>query len=117
MIEDVGTRKLTYIYDFGDNWEHSIKVEGIREPVPGQLYPTLVKAEGRCPPEDIGGFPGYERYLEILADPKHEEYEWMLECYGQPEDPETPEIDTINARLERLAKRWAPKPRKTKSNL
>ena len=74
VLEETGKKSLTYIYDYGDNWEHRISLEGICEPVEGQLYPALVKAEGRCPPEDIGGFPGYERYLEILADPEDEEY-------------------------------------------
>lgn len=112
VLEDIGTKTLHYIYDYGDNWEHTINVEGIRDPVPGQLYPCLIKAEGRCPPEDIGGFPGYEMYLQIMADPEHEEYDWMIECYGEPEDPTKPELDTIIALLGRLAKRWAPRPRK-----
>ncbi len=51
-------------------------------------------------------------YLQIVADPEHEEYDWMIECYGEPEDPTQPELDTIIALLGRLAKRWAPRPRK-----
>lgn len=112
VMEDVGTKTLHYTYDYGDNWEHTIKVEGIRDPVPGQPYPSLIKAEGRCPPEDIGGFPGYDMYLEIMADPDHEERDWMIECYGEPKDPKEAELDTITAGLDRLAKRWAPRPRK-----
>src|ERR1700755_1693177 len=27
ILEDVGTKKLAYLYDFGDGWEHSIKIE------------------------------------------------------------------------------------------
>lgn len=114
VLEETGRKSLTYIYDYGDNWEHRIKLEGICEPVEGQLYPALVKAEGRCPPEDIGGFPGYVRYLEILADPEDEEYGWMIECYGEPGDPTEPELDSITALLGRLAKRWAPRTRKPK---
>ncbi len=44
-----------------------------------------------CPPEDCGGVWGYENLLEILRDPKHEEYEGMVEWlsgwYGKY-DPE-----------------------------
>src|SRR5262245_21101611 len=29
VIEDTGVKKLTYIYDFGDGWEHTIKIERI----------------------------------------------------------------------------------------
>ena len=114
VLEETGKKSLTYIYDYGDNWEHKIRLEDIREPVQGQLYPALVKAEGRCPPEDIGGFPGYERYLEIIADPEDEEYDFMIECYGEPEDPNLPDLDSITTELARLAKRWAPRSRKPK---
>lgn len=115
VMEDVGAKTLHYIYDYGDNWEHTIKVERLVDADPGALYPRLIKAEGRCPPEDIGGVPGYEMYLEIVADPQHDEYDWMVECYGEPQDPNDPELDMIIAGLERLAKRWAPRPRKPKS--
>ena len=55
VIEDVGTKTLRYIYDFGDRWEHTIKVERLSDPVSGVAYPRLIEAAGRCPPEDVGG--------------------------------------------------------------
>jgi Plasmid pRiA4b ORF-3-like protein len=27
VLEDVGTRSLKYLYDFGDGWEHSVRIE------------------------------------------------------------------------------------------
>jgi hypothetical protein len=51
----MGTKKLVYLYDFGDGWEHTINVERLTDPEPGVLYPRLVKVSGRCPPEDCGG--------------------------------------------------------------
>ena len=54
-LEDVGIKTLRYLYDFGDGWEHTIKVERLIEPELGVLYPRLIEASGRCPPEDIGG--------------------------------------------------------------
>ena len=113
VMEDIGTKTIHYIYDYGDNWDHTIKIERIGNAEPGALYPRLIKAEGRCPPEDIGGPPGYEMYLDAIADPEHEEHDWMIECHGEPQDPNEPGLETITTELSRLANRWKPKPRKS----
>jgi len=55
VLEDVGVKTLRYLYDFGDGWEHKIKIERLDDAVPGVLYPRLISAVGRCPPEDVGG--------------------------------------------------------------
>ena len=113
VMEDIGTKTIHYVYDYGDNWDHTIRIERVGDAEPGKLYPCLIKAEGRCPPEDIGGAPGYETYLEAVADPDHEEHAWMIECYGEPEDPNDPDYEAITAGLQRLANRWKPRPRKS----
>src|SRR5579872_3705458 len=59
VLADLGTKKLCYLYDVGDGWEHTIKVERLTDPEPGKLYPRLIEASGRCPPEDVGGPWGY----------------------------------------------------------
>jgi hypothetical protein len=50
VLEDVGTKTLKYLYDFGDGWEHTIKVERLIDPEPGILYPQLIEAKGHCLP-------------------------------------------------------------------
>ena len=55
VIEDTGAKTLKYLYDFGDGWEHTVKVERITDAIPGLLYPFLIDATGRCPPEGVGG--------------------------------------------------------------
>ena len=109
LIEVTGARKVTYIYDFGDDWVHTIKLGKRREPVPGELYPRLTKIEGRCPPEDVGGFPGYAMFLEALADPDHPEHDELTEWYGGAFDPNTPDSDELRLEVLKLAKRWKPK--------
>jgi hypothetical protein len=78
---------IEYEYDFGDGWEHVIEVEDIREKQVGEVLPLLTAGERNSPPEDVGGPPGYQLYLEALndrQDPQHEEY---LRWRG-PFDPE-----------------------------
>src|ERR1022692_3807198 len=38
VLEDIGAKTLRYIYDFGDGWEHTIKIEHLDDPQPGTLY-------------------------------------------------------------------------------
>jgi hypothetical protein len=109
------SKTIHYIYDFGDNWHHVIKVEKIDDGIAGAAYPRLVRAIGACLPEDVGGFPGYADFLEAMADPKHEEHGQMLESYGGQFDPDEPEIGCLLDNFERFAKNWAPKPRKPKA--
>ncbi|MCA4919172.1 MAG: plasmid pRiA4b ORF-3 family protein [Roseomonas sp.] len=112
LLTEYGKKKFDYIYDFGDCWEHTIAVEKILESLPEQEYPCLIEAEGNCPPEDVGGFPGYEELLAAKADPTHErrqEFEdWMdLDAF----DPKTPDTAFIKLALRALAKKWTPKPK------
>jgi hypothetical protein len=60
---------FAYLYDFGDSWEHDVEVLGSGGETPG-----CVSGEGNCPPEDVGGVPGYEELLEILGNPQHPEF-------------------------------------------
>ena len=82
VLEDIGTKKLIYLYDFGDGWEHTIKVERLADPAPGALYPRLIEVSGRCPLEDCGGPWGYAEMLEAIADPKHERHAELTEWIG-----------------------------------
>ena len=112
LLTEYGKKKFDYIYDFGDCWEHTIAIEKILESLPEQEYPCLIEAEGNCPPEDVGGYPGYEELLAAKADPKHErrqEFEdWMdLDAF----DPKTPDTAFIKLALKALAKKWTPKPK------
>ena len=69
MLEDVGTKTLKYLYDFGDGWEHTVKIDRIHEAVPGIAYPLLIAAVGRCPPEDVGGPWGMMIFLRQFTIP------------------------------------------------
>ena len=49
---------FTYLYDFGDNWEHRVTVEKVLMDY-GENYPQVVKYKGQTPYEDCGGISGY----------------------------------------------------------
>ncbi len=88
-------REFEYEYDFGDGWEHRIIVEATHKPVADWSYPLCVAGERACPPEDVGGPPGYERFLEAIADPKHREHDHMLAWVGGVFDPEGFDINAV----------------------
>ena len=115
VIKDTGARTIHYLYDFGDGWDHVIKIERVGESDPQARYPQVVTAQGRCPPEDVGGPPGYAEFLAAIADPAHEDHDHMLTWCGGAFDPETPDVEHIVDELDRLARRWAPRPRKPKT--
>ncbi len=72
-------KTMNYIYDFGDYWEHTIELEDIYPGEEDKEYPCCLAGARACPPEDSGGVPGYYRVVEILNDPEHEEYEFILD--------------------------------------
>lgn len=90
---------FTYLYDFGDGWEHRVTIEQILPPDPGIKLPHCLDGANACPPEDVGGPPGYEEFLEAIRDPKHEEHEPMLEWCGGAFDPTAFDIARINDTL------------------
>lgn len=105
VLDDTRARSLKYVYDFGDDWEHTIKVEKIVEPEDGRIYPRLVDATGRCPPEDVGGPWGYEHYLAVIADPSHEQHKELVAWRGPGFDPTTVDIDDIMRQVAALARK------------
>ena len=114
VLEDVGTKTLKYLYDFGDGWEHTIKIERLIDSEPGILYPRLIEAKGRCPPEDVGGPWGYGEFLEAIAESKHERHKELLEWCGGDFDPQQFDIDEINRRMASLAPRKTSRRKSTK---
>lgn len=79
------------------------------EPDPRHFYPRLTDAEGRCPPEDVGGFPGYERFLDILANPDDPEHAETLDWHGGSFNPAIPPADELRLDVLKLAQKWKPR--------
>ena len=79
--------RTLYEYDFGDSWEHDVVLEDVLPVDSGLAYPRCVAGARACPPEDVGGVPGYEQFLQALADPDHPDRESYREWIGRPFDP------------------------------
>ena len=111
VLEDIGAKTVKYIYDFGDGWEHTIKIERLADSQPGTLYPRLIEARGRCPPEDVGGPWGYAEFLEAMTDPEDERHAEFAEWIDEDDfDPTIVDADRLAEDVATLAKHWARKP-------
>lgn len=104
---DRGITQLAYTYDFGDDWRHTVTIEAIADADPAVEYPLYIDGTGRAPPEDVGGIPGFELFLDSIADPKHEQHHELKRWHGRPFDPEQPDLEEILIRVEKLARRRA----------
>ncbi|MBC8458438.1 MAG: DUF1841 family protein [Deltaproteobacteria bacterium] len=87
--------KALYVYDFGDDWQHDVKLEKILPEEKNVKYPICLTGKRACPPEDCGGIWGYMNLLEILSDPNHEDYEDTVDWLGEEFNPDYFDIGKI----------------------
>jgi hypothetical protein len=90
--------EFEYAYDMGDGWLHRIVVES---PPPawanGDMpLPSCTAGENACPPDDVGGPPGYEHFLSVIANPKEDGYADMMRWVGGPFDRRGFDLNRIN---------------------
>lgn len=89
---------IDYVYDFGDHWQHRVKVEKVLPSMPDLKLPVCVDGANAAPPDDCGGAPGYMDFVQAMADPHHEEHEDMKRWIGRDSwDPAAFDIDSVNA--------------------
>lgn len=77
----------SYVYDFGDDWQHLVTLETLG-PGGSLRLPRCVGGARACPPEDCGGVHGYEEFIRAIADPRHPEHAAMREWSGHTYDPD-----------------------------
>lgn len=98
-----GTR-AEYAYDFGDGWEHEVRLVSIAARESRTKYPRCVAGERACPPEDCGGPGGYAQLLKVLKNPRHKEHRDMLEWIGRPFDASA--FEPRGVHFDNPKKRW-----------
>lgn len=80
--------KVDYIYDFGDGWQHSVRLEKILPREKDRAYPRCIGGKCACPPEDCGGIGGYGNLLRALADPSDDRHQELVDWVGGSFDPD-----------------------------
>jgi hypothetical protein len=96
-------KKISYTYDFGDDWLHEIRL--LKKPKEEVKFPQCIAGEGAAPIEDCGSYPGFYELIHVSNKKrKSQEDKEMLEWYGIPFDTPYEElfafdIDKANHRL------------------
>jgi hypothetical protein len=110
---------FTYVYDFGDDWRHIVEFEELLALDPDPLLAVCTDGARARPPEDVGGVSGYQRFLQIIADPFHPEHGDTKRWCGGHFDPDWFDLalvdkDVRNALRPALRRRLhQPKPKRS----
>lgn len=89
---------------FDDGWQHLVEYEGMHEKKSDVKYPICLAGERACPPEDVGGTPGYERFIEAVSTPRHPERKELLAWVGGKYEPN--KFDPKRVKFDNPNKRW-----------
>ncbi len=94
-------QKMVYIYDFGDDWAHTVELVEINDEK--VLAPQCLAGKGQAPMEDCGGMWGHYHLVEALNDTKHPEHkdfmEWVDYEKGQKWDKNEFDLKETQERL------------------
>jgi len=99
---------VEYLYDFGDHWEHIIKLEKVFPHKDGLKEPLCVGGKNATPPEDCGGSWGYHNLLEILNDKRHPKYKEMKEWVGPTFNPERMDVLMTKLTPKQIEEKYGP---------
>lgn len=97
-------QRFLYNYDFGDYWQHEMRLEKIVKPVPKQPSPICIRGKRACPPEDCGGPWAYQELLHLARSPFRDyERQQDWEVLGRDFNPETFDRRQVNVLLKEHA--------------
>jgi hypothetical protein len=105
-------KQIVYEYDFGDGWEHLIKLEKRTTGGDQNHVPVCLAGENASPLDDMGGIGGYYMWLEALKDDSSEMHEDAINWLDEDFDPARFDLDEANWRLKKSFKTAPKKTRK-----
>jgi hypothetical protein len=79
--------KTEYLYDFGDCWKHEVVFRGNKYPTFTFGYPVCAAGAMACPPENIGGIPGFKMLLNAIENKQKKELNEYRAWLGFDYDP------------------------------
>lgn len=87
-----------YRYDMGDGWNHSVTIEEVPPTLAHDEFemPICTAGENACPPEDVGGPPGYQYFLECIGNTNDPDRTKMLRWVGGVFDARGFDLNRIN---------------------
>ena len=97
-------KSFTYLYDFGDNWFHTVTLEEILDqPV---THADCIEGRGACPPDDCGGPGGYhdlKRIMKFSGLPEHQEMrEWLKLPKGVNWDADKFDVEKVREAVRKV---------------
>jgi hypothetical protein len=98
LLRDPGD-SLNYRYDFGDEWVHKVQLEKMLAFDERLSLPLCLRGKRACPLEDVGGTPGYKKFLATLSDPARPGHTELLAWIDGAFDPEDFDVRQTNDAL------------------
>lgn len=98
LVSEKGDR-LSYLYDFGDSWDHDLLVKQVIPCSKRRRRAECILGEMACPPEDVGGIPGYLALCEAMAKGSSRAKSQYLEWLGEEFDPKAFDLPAVQKRL------------------
>jgi hypothetical protein len=99
---------FTYVYDFGDDWQHTVTLVKIDSST-SDPAPLCLDGARSCPQEDVGGVWGHQHMLEVLLTPKHPERDHFMGWVKKGYDPEHFSCEEVNIELQGQKDKLIPK--------
>lgn len=81
----------------------TVKIKTEPELDPSALYPVCVNGENAAPPEDVGSYPGFVHFINVMKNPQHPDFKELSEWWGDNYfDPTHFSVAEVNESLEKV---------------